>query len=144
MSHTSPPGAAAGPVAALLVISRFRVADVDRPTFLAAAELALTALTAQPGCVAGSHGQSTDEQGLLAIRTEWVGVGAYRRALSAFDVKINAIPLLSSAIDEPSAYEVVRHWDASGVTVAGSGLAADAGAVSLGQAAAAHVPPVSS
>ena len=105
---------------------------------------ALEALAAQPGCLAASIGQSTDESGLIVIRTEWAGVGAYRRALSAFDVKVNAIPLLSAAIDEPSAYELVHHWTPAGLTLAPSGLAADAGAVGLGQAAAPSVPPVTS
>jgi hypothetical protein len=32
-------------------------------------------------------------------------VGSYRRALSKNEVKMNAIPLLAQAIDEPGAYE---------------------------------------
>jgi hypothetical protein len=32
-------------------------------------------------------------------------VGSYRRALSNNTVKMNAIPLLAQAIDEPGAYE---------------------------------------
>ena len=40
--------------------------------------------------------------------TTWENVGAYRRALSSYDVKLHAVPLLSRAIDEPSAYEVVE------------------------------------
>ncbi len=34
-------------------------------------------------------------------------MGSYRRALSAYDVKLGAVPLLSRAVDEPSAYEVL-------------------------------------
>jgi len=34
-----------------------------------------------------------------------VNVGSYRRALSPYDVKMAAVPLLSEAIDEPTAYE---------------------------------------
>jgi hypothetical protein len=130
--------------ASLLVVSRFRVADPARAAFLADAGRAVAALAAQPGCLAASIGQSTDEPGLIAIRTEWSGVGTYRRALSAFDVKVNAVPLLSSAVDEPSAYELVHHWTPDGVTLAPSGLAADAGAVGLGDAAAPVVKPVTS
>ncbi len=51
-------------------------------------------------------------------------------------------PLLSSAIDEPSAYELVRNWDGTGMVVAASGLAADAGEVGLGHASGGHVPSV--
>ena len=119
----------------LLVIGRFRVAAGDREAFHVAATAAIEALSAQPGCRAASLGQSTDDSDLLVIRTEWDGVGAYRRALSAFDVKVRAIPLLSSAIDEPSAYELIHDWTPAGVTISNSGLAADAGAVGLGHAA---------
>ena len=40
-----------------------------------------------------------------SIVTEWQSVGAYRRALSAFDVKMYATPLLAQSLDEPSAFE---------------------------------------
>jgi hypothetical protein len=35
-------------------------------------------------------------------------VGSYRRALSSYDVKVTAVPLLSLAYDEPSAFEVMH------------------------------------
>ena len=127
----------------LLVVSRFRVPTERRPGFLLDAEAAMAVLAAQPGCRGVSLGQSTDEADLMLIRSEWDGVGAYRRGLSAFDVKVTAVPLLSTAIDEPSAYEVVVHHGTSGVERGSSGLAADAGEVGLGRAAAAVVPPVS-
>ena len=132
------------PSAGLLVVSRFQVDPAQRARFLTDAATAIDALASQAGCRGISLGQSTDDPDLLIIRSEWDGVGAYRRALSSFDVKVHAVPLLSSSIDEPSAYEVVRHTDASGTVTASSGLAADAGIVGLGSAAAADVPPVSS
>lgn len=132
------------PSAALLVVSRFRVPAAERGAFLAGMATAMDTLAAQPGCRGISLGQSTDEGDLLVLRSEWDGVGAYRRALSAFDVKVQAVPLLSTAVDEPSAYEVIRHVDADGVHQSVSGLAADAGEVGLGSAAAATVRPVTS
>ena len=69
-------------------------------------------------------------------------VGAYRRALSSYDVKLQAIPLLSQAFDEPSAFEVLRDGVGPAAVVVASGLAADAGDVSLGSAAAERVPSV--
>ena len=50
---------------------------------------------------------NVDDPTLWTIVTRWENVGSYRRALSAYDVKLNAVPLLSRAIDEPSAYELV-------------------------------------
>jgi hypothetical protein len=34
-------------------------------------------------------------------------VGAYRRALSSYEVKMTVVPLLSRALDEPSAFEII-------------------------------------
>lgn len=137
MTHPNPP-------AALLVVSRFRVDSAQRAAFLADAAGALEALAAQPGCVAAALGQSTDDADLLVIRTQWASTGAYRRALSSFDVKVSAVPLLSQAVDEASAYELVRDWTPAGLVEAASSLAADAGDVRLGSAAAPDVPPVTS
>jgi hypothetical protein len=39
--------------------------------------------------------------------TRWRDVGSYRRALSSYDVKVGAVPILSRAIDEPSAFEAL-------------------------------------
>jgi len=144
VTDSSPWPAFADEGAVLLVVSRYRVAGAAREQFLADADRAVASLAAQPGLVCASIGQSTDEAELFVIRTEWAGVGAYRRALSSYDVKLNAVPLLSTAVDESSAFEIVRHWTPEGRTTAASGLAADAGAVGLGNAASAHVPPVSS
>jgi hypothetical protein len=43
----------------------------------------------------------------------WRDVGSYRRALSSYDVKVTAVPLLSRALDEPSAYELYERWEAA-------------------------------
>ena len=42
------------------------------------------------------------------LTTRWEHVGAYRRALSSYDVKLKAVPVLSRALDEPGAYETVE------------------------------------
>ena len=44
---------------------------------------------------------------LWVLQTRWENVGSYRRALSSYDVKVGAVSLLSRAVDEPSAYELV-------------------------------------
>jgi hypothetical protein len=62
-------------------------------------------LADRPGHVRGRLGRNTDAPELWVLTTEWESVGAYRRALSAYDVKLTAVPVLSRAIDEPSAYE---------------------------------------
>ena len=42
---------------------------------------------------------------LWVLVTRWESVGAYRRALSAYDVKLHAWTTLGRALDEPGAYE---------------------------------------
>lgn len=71
-------------------------------------ETARSLLGAQPGYVDGTFGRNVDEPEMWVLTTRWENVGAYRRALSSYAVKVGAVPLLSSAIDEPSAYEVVE------------------------------------
>lgn len=88
----------------VIVVNRFRV-DLDDPSFRAEAQVALTALAARPGYVDGRLGRNVDDPTLWVLTTWWQNVGSYRRALSAYDVKMTAVPLLSRAIDEPSAFE---------------------------------------
>jgi hypothetical protein len=95
----------------VIVVNRFRVDETDQQaaeTFRADAVAALGALGERPGYVAGQVGRNVDDPGLWLLTTTWENVGSYRRALSAYDVKVTAVPLLSRAIDEPSAYESVE------------------------------------
>ncbi|MEN3310363.1 MAG: hypothetical protein V7603_6565 [Micromonosporaceae bacterium] len=89
----------------MLVVNRFAVAGEDQGTFAGRARAALGALAARPGYVRGSLSRAYDDPDRWCLVTEWESVGAYRRALSAFDVKVTATPLLAESLDEPSAYE---------------------------------------
>lgn len=91
----------------MLVVSRFDVPESDHDSFLGQAQAALAAFAARPGYVRGRLGRSTDDPTVWVLTTEWAGVGAYRRSLSAYDVKVDAAPLLGRARIEPSAYEVL-------------------------------------
>ena len=92
----------------MIVVSRFRVAEGEAAQFRDDLDRARTALAAQPGFVSGRIGRNVDDTELWVLTTEWEGPGAYRRALSSYDVKLAAVPTLSRAIDEPSAYEPVE------------------------------------
>lgn len=104
----------------MLVVTRFR-ASADTPgaaDLRAGLERAHAALAERPGYLGGDLGRNVDEPDLWVLVTRWEHVGAYRRALSAYDVKLHAVPLLSRALDEPSAFERVE--PGTDLNVAGS------------------------
>ena len=110
----------------MLVVTRFHIAEADGDAFQDAARRALAALAARPGYRGGRVGRAVEDPLTWVVISEWVGVGAYRRALSAYDVKVEAAPLLGLAIDEPSAYEVLFADGADPVAEGTSARAADA------------------
>ena len=94
----------------MIVVNHF---NADDESFADELQTALSVLAARPGYVRGSGGRSTDDPGAWILVTEWGTVGDYRRALGGYDVKLHAVPLLSQAIDEPSAYETVSDGNTS-------------------------------
>ena len=90
----------------MIAIARFEVPLGQAAQFEEQLSVALAALAVAPGFVDGEIGQNLDELGLWAIITRWENVGSYRRALSANRSKLEAIPVLALAIDEPGAYEL--------------------------------------
>ena len=89
----------------MLAIARFTIPLAEATEFEAQLSVALEAFSACTGFVSGEFGQNLDEPTLWSLVTHWENVGSYRRALSNLNVKMNAIPLLAQAIDEPGAYE---------------------------------------
>jgi len=103
----------------VLVVLRFEVAD--EVEFLTAAGDALEVLAARPGYRRGQLGRAYDDPAVWCLVTEWESVGAYRRALSAYEVKLRATPLLARALPEASAFEPLATAEPGGsVTVANS------------------------
>ncbi|WP_110182491.1 antibiotic biosynthesis monooxygenase family protein [Nocardioides solisilvae] len=91
----------------MIVVNRFRVPVGEQEGFRVEVQTALETLAGRPGFVAGDVGRNLDDPGLWVLSTRWRDVGSYRRALSSYEVKMTAVPLLSRAVDEPSAYEPV-------------------------------------
>jgi hypothetical protein len=92
----------------VIVVNRFRVPEAEQGAFRDDLERARVVLSVQRGFVSGAIGRNVDDPELWVLTTQWEGPGAYRRALSAYDVKLTAVPTLSRALDEPSAYERVE------------------------------------
>lgn len=119
----------------VLVVTRFEVPEVEAADFLTQAQQALAAFAARPGYLRGRVGRAADDPDQWVLTTEWVGVGAYRRSLGAYDVKVQAAPLLARGRDEASAFEILHACDgAADVTGSVSRRAVDAAQVGIGRA----------
>ncbi len=87
----------------MFVVTRLRV-PAGTEDFPGAVAALLSALGARPGFRDGYAGEAAEEPGLWALVSMWDGVGAYRRALSAAEVKIAGAPVWVHAVDEPGVY----------------------------------------
>lgn len=88
----------------MFAIARFRVEVPRQGEFIERLTIAHNALKACSGYLNGEIGINTDEPGLIALVTRWENIGSYRRALSNYQVKVDAVPVLAEAIDEPGGY----------------------------------------
>ncbi|MBO3738309.1 antibiotic biosynthesis monooxygenase family protein [Actinoplanes flavus] len=91
----------------MLVLNRFSVPPETQDGFREQAHAALAALARTPGYRSGRLTRALEDPAEWILVTEWESVGAYRRALGAFDVKVSATPLLALSLDEPSAFETL-------------------------------------
>ncbi len=89
----------------MIAISRFRVDAAEAASFAERAAAAVRVLQGSRGFRSVDFGRNLDDPELWTITTRWDDVGSYRRALQGFEAKSVVVPLLSVAIDEPSAYD---------------------------------------
>jgi heme-degrading monooxygenase HmoA len=107
-----------------VVVTRHRVAETAAEEgFAERGEAALHVLAQRPGFVRGRLGRATDDTSRWVLVTEWADIGSWRRALSAYEVKLQATPLLAEAVDEVSGYEVVSAVDGGPPPVTPTGRA---------------------
>ncbi|MDQ1679203.1 MAG: hypothetical protein QOI42_62 [Frankiaceae bacterium] len=90
----------------MYAVFRFDV-PVDDAAFAEAAVPALEALRATTGCLSASLVRAVEDRSTWLLIARWEGVGAYRRALGSYDVKLRAQPFLIRARPEESSYEVI-------------------------------------
>src|SRR5664279_2763548 len=97
------------PAGTVLVVSRFIVPEEDSfgdsDAFAAGVAQLTEALAARPGYVRSQLARAVDDPSRWVLISEWEGVGAWRRALSAYDVRIAIMPVMALAEDEPAVYE---------------------------------------
>ena len=104
----------------MFAIARFSSASISpwsEAELFTHARLALDVLATRTGYLGGRFGVATDQefdrargstpQSIYALVTQWENIGSYRRALSEFEIKVEVVPLLSRAIDEPGGFEEI-------------------------------------
>jgi quinol monooxygenase YgiN len=89
---------------AVFAVTRLRAPEQDGDALATAVASLIAALSTRPGFRDAEFGRAADDPGLWALVTRWDGVGAYRRALSAAEVKITGAPVWVHAVDEPGVY----------------------------------------
>lgn len=125
----------------MLVVTRHRLpldTFPDVAAALAAARELLSVLSERPGFLRGWLSRAIDDPDLLVLAHEWEDVGSYRRALGSYDVKM-LWPFLQTAVDEPTAFEVLTLRTPDAVVDSVSAVPADGTTVGLGEAASPHV-----
>ena len=88
----------------MIVLTRFRV-TADETQFVERARTAVAVLQTRAGFLSADLGRNVDDPDLWTVTTRWQNIGSYRRALQGNESKMVVVPLLSLAIDEPTAYE---------------------------------------
>ncbi|MFC5750072.1 antibiotic biosynthesis monooxygenase family protein [Actinomadura rugatobispora] len=100
----------------MIAITRYRVPDPEAGGFAERMTAVLDRLAASPGYRSGRLARTVDDPSLWALVTEWDGAGHYRRALGAYEVRLEFMPLAALALDEPGAYEILATRTAPGNT----------------------------
>jgi len=90
----------------MLAMSRFRVQAQAEADFRARAERAVEFLAGCEGNLSAELLRNLDEPQLWCIVSTWRNVGSYRRSFNGNPAKMVLVPLLSEAIDEPSAFDL--------------------------------------
>jgi hypothetical protein len=97
-----------GADATVLIVTRFIVPD-ETPEFtaefVANGTRLRAAFQARPGHVRSTLARALEDATRWVLVSEWTGVGAWRRALSSYDVRIDVMPLMAHAENEPAVYE---------------------------------------
>lgn len=106
-------------------------------------ESAFTRLSESNGFIRGSIARSVDDPQVCVLTMEFADVGAYRKALSRYEIKAEVVPLLSTTLDDITTFEIAIARAEGETTTYVSGHAHDSGLTALGSAAQPQVEPLS-
>ena len=77
---------------------------------------AMNVLQARSGFVSGSVFHNADSWQRYLVKTDWLDVGSYRRALGSMEAKVGVWPFLANMRDEPTAFEMLMEFSSESVT----------------------------
>jgi len=80
------------------------------------AKQAMNILQARSGFVSGSIFHNADSPERYLVKTDWLDVGSYRRALGSMEAKVGVWPFLANMRDEPTAFELLMDFTTESVT----------------------------
>ena len=89
---------------------------VDAAIWKLEVKQAMTVLQARSGFVSGSVFHNADTPQRYLVKTDWLDVGSYRRALGSMEAKIGVWPFLANMRDEPTAFEMLMEFSTESVT----------------------------
>lgn len=79
----------------------------DSAAWKLSAKEAMTVLQARSGFVSGTVFHNADSPERYLVKTDWLDVGSYRRALGSMEAKVGVWPFLATMRDEPTAFELL-------------------------------------
>ncbi len=80
------------------------------------AKQAMSILQTRSGFVSGSVFHNADSPERYLVKTDWLDVGSYRRALGSMEAKVGVWPFLANMRDEPTAFEMLMEFSPESVT----------------------------
>jgi quinol monooxygenase YgiN len=92
----------------VVIVTRFIVPDGSPERageFVANAARLRDAFQTRPGHTRTTLARSLEEPTHWVLVSEWERVGDWRRSLSAYDVRVEVMPLMAHAENEPAVYE---------------------------------------
>lgn len=106
-----------------------RVVTIHRPEapedFLVAVGELFNVLRRLPGFLQGELARSPDDPQVWLLTSRWLDVGSMRRGMGSFEAKIALAPVMATAADQVSVFEVMLQASPDAVVQGGSDRAPD-------------------
>lgn len=77
---------------------------------------AINVLQAREGFVSANVFHNADSPERYLVKTDWLDVGSYRRALGSMEAKVGVWPFLANMRDEPTAFEMLMEFGKDSAT----------------------------